>query len=188
MSDAGDTTDPLAFPPPSSPPIGDWLAAERESFKFAGRFLKKARELKDARDQLSQAWDENNQLRGRLENFIIRNLIAIADNCRPGLGVASSPDASEQPVQSTEAVCLASVYRSVLYVLEELGATPVPLIGHTYRDVSVDGQIIVDPFEVVESEQKGKTDEILVREVVHELWILRRGGQFEVLRRGKVNC
>ena len=47
---------------------------------------------------------------------------------------------------------------------------------------------IDDPFEVLESSQKGKASEITVREVVGDLWVLERNGYVEVLQRGRVIC
>jgi hypothetical protein len=66
--------------------------------------------------------------------------------------------------------------------------TRVDLLDRTYEDVEVDGEKIHDPFEILESEQKGKSGEVKVREVVSDLWISRRDGTVQVLYRGKVNC
>jgi hypothetical protein len=182
MNAAPDPTDPLAFPPPTDA-RGDAVAAERESLKFPARFLKKARELKAARDELREALAENSRLRDRLDGFVVRHLIAVVDNCRPVLAAAN-----EDGPASPEALSVASVYRAVLHLLEELGAVPVELLGRTYTDVTVDGQTIDDPFDVIEAEQKGKTADVRVSEVIHDLWVRRSNGRVEVLRRGKVNC
>lgn len=185
MSDSPEpAVDLLAFPPPSTDATGDWIVAEREALKFPNRFVKKAKEAKETRDQLQEAWAESNKLHEQLYGFTVRNLIAIADNCK---SIVSAPPADgAEPLP--ESLALASVYRSVLYLLESFGAVPIPLLGRTYTNVEIDGKVIDDPFDVVESEQKGRTDEITVREVIYDLWILRRNGHIEILRRGKVNC
>jgi len=181
--------DPLDFPPPGRAPAGNPVVAVREALKLPARLLRKAQELKDGRDQLQAAWDESNRIRDRLDGFVVRNLIQMADNCKPALAPpAAGGEGEAAPAPSPEAACLASVYRTVLYLLEELGVAPVDLLGRTYRDVTVDGQAIDDPFDVHESDQKGRTDEVRVREVIHDLWVVRRGGHVEVLRRGLVNC
>ncbi len=97
MTAPADAPDPLAFPPPAGPAAADWASAEREALKFPARYLKKAREAKDARDDLRGAWDEANRLHERLNGFVVRNLIAIADNCRPALPPPAPPAADSPP-------------------------------------------------------------------------------------------
>lgn len=89
---------------------------------------------------------------------------------------------------SLQAAALASACRSIEYVLEELGAARVELLGRTYDDVVMDGQKIDDPFEILEASQKGKASTLPVREVVADLWVLRSAGYVEVLQKGRVIC
>lgn len=83
---------------------------------------------------------------------------------------------------------LAGVYRAALHLLEELGVAPVDLAGQTYDEVMVDGNKIEDPFEVLESAQRGPAKSLPVVEVVSPLWIHRRDGGVSVIRRGRVCC
>jgi hypothetical protein len=199
-----DPLSPLRFEAAEAPTDKDAAAAEKESLKFPGRFLKKAQELKDLRQELRQAWEQNEKLSSRLNGFVIRNLIGVLDNCKLALARPAPPAPEAAPLEEAapaaepvpavedaerlEQASLASVVRSVLYILEELGARRVELLGRTYDGVEVDGQKIDDPFDVLESSQKGKASEITVREVVGDLWVLKRNGYFEVLQRGRVNC
>jgi molecular chaperone GrpE (heat shock protein) len=174
----------LNFEPAPGPDAKEWTAAEREAVKFSSRFVKKAQELMEARQQLQQLGEENDKLRDRLYRFVIRNLIGVLDNCKAAL--AQPADASE--AGRLEGATLSSIVRSLLYVLEQLGARRLELLGRTYENVEVNGQKIDDPFEVLESSQKGKASEITVREVVGDLWVLERNGYVEVLQRGRVIC
>jgi hypothetical protein len=178
-----DPTDLLRFEPPEAALSQQWAAAEKAAVKFSEQLLDKARELKDCRQELNKAWEEKE----RLWSMVVRNLIDVADNCKAGQDGPSSGDAERAKDQPAE-VALASAYRKVLHVLEEMGVVPVDLIGRTYKDVAVDGQAIEDPFEVLHSEQTGKSTEAVVREVVSDLWVSRRHGAVQVLRRGKVYC
>lgn len=101
--------------------------------------------------------------------------------------VAVDPHAAPG-ARALELTSLQSIHRTVMYLLEELGARRVELLGRTYANVEVDGQKIDDPFDVLESSQKGKLSEITVREVIEDLWVTHQHGRFEVLRKGKVNC
>jgi hypothetical protein len=189
-----DPTDLLRFEPPEAALSQQWTAAEKAAVEFSQQLLDKARELKDCRQELNKAWEEKERLWG----MVVRNLIDVADNCKASLdGPASAAaDGAEEQTPGAPAcgeiplarVGLASTYRKVLHVLEELGVVPVDLQGRTYKDVAVDGQAIEDPFEVLHSEQTGKSTEATVREVVSDLWVSRRHGGVQVLRRGKVYC
>jgi hypothetical protein len=183
MAEADDPLVLLQFEAPG--PAGmAWAAAEKEALKFPARFLKQARELLECRRELQRAWDDNQALQDKLVGFVLRNLIAVADTCRLGLTEAAAAEAPAGPA----AAALASVERSVLYVLEELGARRVDLLGQTYDGVTVEGQKVEDPFEVLGSDRKGRLSEVAVREVVGALWVRVAGGAVEVLQKGKVNC
>jgi hypothetical protein len=179
---SGDTLiDLLQFEAPEDADPQQWSQAEKAALRFPERFLEKARELNECRQELNKAWEEKERLFG----MVVRNLIDAADGCKVGLAGDAAPSAEPEGVARA---ALASVYRNVLHVLEELGVTPVDLLGRTYTDVVVDGEPVEDPFEVLESEQKGKGTEATVREVVSDLWVARRHGRVQVVRRGKVNC
>jgi hypothetical protein len=172
--------DPLAFDPPGEDAPQKWAAAEKACFKFPERFLAMAKELNECRRELKEARGE----RDRISGFLVRNLISVIDNCRQAL--AHKP---AQPGEgNVEASTLASVERTVLYLLEQIDVFPVPLLGHTYEDVLVDGQKVEDPFEVQSSTQTGKISEVKVTEVISDLWVRRRNGAVEILRRGRVAC
>jgi hypothetical protein len=224
MAANDDARDVLRFPPPpEDADPAEWDRAERESLKFPRRFLKKAQELRQCRQesqqQLQSAWEEKERLARQLYGFVMPNLIAIVDNCKLALAAAAgllpAAESLPRPDEATEAgpgqgegreppgstprlagdsgatlqeVSLGSIHRSILYLLEELGAVRIELVGHTYDDVIVDGEKIEDPFVVLEATQKGKQTEVRVREVVEDLWVTRRHGRVEVLRRGTVLC
>jgi hypothetical protein len=179
---AADPNDLLRFDPPEEADSLQWAAAEKAAVKFPELLLDKARELNECRRELNKAWEEKEWLWG----VVVRNLIDVADNCKAGLDGQPSPAESEQ--QTAARVGLGSVYRKVLHLLEELGVVPVDLQGRTYKDVVVDGQAVEDPFEVIHSEQAGKSTEAAVREVFSDLWVSRRHGGVQVLRRGRVRC
>jgi hypothetical protein len=176
MASGDPASDPLQFEAPEDADPQQWSQAEKAALRFPERFLEKARELNECRQELNKAWDEKERLFG----MVVRNLIDAADGCKVGLAGTEA--------EGVARAALASVYRNVLHVLEELGVTPVDLVGHTYTDVVVDGEPVEDPFEILESEQKGKGTEATVREVVSDLWVARRHGRVQVVRRGKVNC
>jgi molecular chaperone GrpE (heat shock protein) len=172
--------DPLAFDPPGEEAPQKWAAAEKACLKFPERFLALAKELNECRRDLKEVRAE----RDRVSGFLFRNLISLIDNCRQTLTHSSGE--GEQP--APEAAALAGVERSVLYLLEQLGVFPVDLHGHTYEDVIVDGQKVEDPFEVQSSTQTGKISEVKVNAVISDLWVRRRNGSVEILRRGLVAC
>lgn len=172
--------DPLQFAAPEETSPQAWAAADKASFAFAKRFLDQARELNDYRRQAQQAWAE----RDRVVGFVVRNLITLAENCKAAL--AQAPPEAEAP--ALEQTALASVQRGVLHLLEELGVLRVELLGSTYDTVQFDGTPIDDPFVVEESERQGKTSEMVVREVVTDLWVRRSDGHVEILQRGRVRC
>jgi hypothetical protein len=111
--------------------------------------------------------------------------LAEAPETLDGEGAANTGAVAAAPIT---ALGLASVYRSLLSLLEELGAVPFDLLGHRYTDVAVDGQALEDPFEIAEASGTGKARDAVVREVIQDLWVLRRNGTVRVLRRGLVNC
>ncbi len=80
---------------------------------------------------------------------------------------------------------LASVERSLIYVLEELGVRRVNLIGQAYASVVVDGRTIPDPFEVMSTTQQGKAMDRKVTQVLRDLWVDRDG---RVVQKGSVIC
>lgn len=80
---------------------------------------------------------------------------------------------------------LASVERSLIYVLEELGVRRVNLIGQAYGSVVVDGRTIPDPFEVMSTTQQGKATDRKVTQVLRDLWVDRDG---RVVQKGSVIC
>jgi molecular chaperone GrpE (heat shock protein) len=170
--------DPLAFDPPGEEAPQKWAAAEKACLKFPERFLALAKELNECRRDLKEVRAD----RDRVSGFLVRNLISLIDNCRQALAHSGR----DEP--TPEAAALAGVERTVLYLLEQLGAFPVDLHGHTYEDVIVDGQKVEDPFEVQSSTQTGKISEVKVTEVISDLWVRRRNGSVEILRRGLVAC
>lgn len=170
---------PLEFEPPEEGGGQKWVGAEKAAFKFPERYLQQARELHQCRQDLKSTEAD----RDRLTGLVLRNLIAVLDNCREALD-QTAPAESESLVLST----LASTRRMILYLLEQFGAVPIELLGHTYEDVVVDGQKVLDPFEVESVTQSGKSTEVKVLGVICDLWVRRRGGAVEVLRRGRVTC
>jgi hypothetical protein len=125
--------------------------------------------------------------------LVERNLINLIDNCR--LALAGGADAGTAPREPGTGAdiklvleTLASVQRTVLHVLEELGFVRVDLLGHTYDDVIVDNMKVEDPFEVLESGPREDATYLRVREVVCDLWLRRQAGTIQVVRRGKINC
>jgi hypothetical protein len=170
--------DPLAFDPPGEDAPQKWAAAEKACLKFPERFLALAKELNECRRDLKEVRAD----RDRISGFLVRNLISVIDNCRQALAHEPADEAN------LEASTLAGVERTVLYLLEQLDVVPVPLLGHTYEDVLVDGQKVEDPFEVQSSTQTGKISEVTVTEVISDLWVRRRNGSVEIMRRGRVAC
>jgi hypothetical protein len=170
--------DPLAFdPPPSKDDQAGWAQAERKALQFPGLFLERAKDLNEHRRELKGLRAEHDRVSG----FVVRTLITVADNCQATLAQCREDG-------DVAASALAGVRRSVLALLEELHVFPVDLLGHTYEDVLVDGQNVEDPFDVQASTQSGKTSEVKVTAVIRDLWVRRREGYVEVLRRGLVTC
>jgi hypothetical protein len=194
----------LQFPTIESKEPRDDDAAERQLLGFPELFLKKSRELHEARQELTDVLDYS----AREREFVIRNVLDAVENCRSLLEVASPPtsaaeptadleaplpagdvagEASEdsKPASSAEQVGLASVRRSLIYILEELGVRRVELLGQNYVSVTVDGRPISDPFEVLSSTQSGKASERTVTQVLRDLWVDRDG---RVCQKGAVVC
>jgi hypothetical protein len=198
-----DLPEVLQFPTidPEEPRDDD--AAERHLLSFPEQFLKKSRELNEIRQELTDVLDYS----AREREFVIRNVLDAVENCRSLLESSAStrsatepnpeskaPPAGEvagvvsqdsKPASSTEEVGLASVRRSLIYILEQLGVRRVELLGQNYVSVVVDGRPISDPFEVLSSTQGGKASERTVTKVLRDLWVDRDG---RVCQKGAVVC
>ena len=202
----------LAFEPPAKQAAGDYALAEKECFKAAAKLVQKVRDVhrekQEAEARSQRLWDEKEALAGKLNKYLVRNLIPVIDSCkaaigsRPGAlaalregslpvdGVEERPGAAaEAPADGDlQARYLESILRSVLALLNSLDLFRVELAGRTTEDVVVQGEKIDNPFEIEEAEAKGKISELRVREVVDDLWVSRKNGVLEVVRKGKVKC
>src|SRR5947209_9804246 len=151
MGTAAEPGDILEFEAPHDADPKHWAPAEKAALRFPEQFVKKARELNECRRDMERAFklcEDKEQVVG----FVIRNLITVVNNCKAALASA--------PAEAIETAALAGVQRTVMHLLEELQVTRVDLLGRTYEDVEVDGETIHDPFEILESEQKGKSGEV----------------------------
>ena len=185
MSNASNT-DPLAFPPPASRDEKHWDSAEQYALGFPARFRDKCR-------QFNALQRESQQTKTALEKqfaLVVRNLIAMIDTCQAALAEHPAPanvaDVSEGDGEQLASLVLSKVVRQSTQLLEQLGVVPVELLGATYETVSVNGQKIDDPFEVVESATKGSALTTPVAKVEAPLWVSTAGGGVRVVRRGMV--
>lgn len=202
----------LAFEAPDKQAKGDYAVAEKECFKAMGRLVQRlrdlAREKQEAEQRSQRLWEEKEALGQKLNKYLVRNLIPLVDNCkaalgdRPGAraalqeaslpvdGVETAPAATEVPAEgdAMQARYLESMLRSVLSLLTSLDLHRIELLGRTAEDVVVEGQAIENPFEIEEAEAKGKISEMRVREVIDDLWVSRKNGVLEVVRKGRVKC
>jgi hypothetical protein len=203
----------LAFEAPDRQAKGDYAVAEKECFKAMGRLVQRlrdlAREKQEAEQRSQRLWEEKEALGQKLNKYLVRNLIPLVDNCksalgdRPGAraalqeaslavdGVEPAPVAGETPVDGSEPMqsrYLESMLRSVLSLLTSLDLYRIELLGRSAEDVIVGGEAIDNPFEIEEAEAKGKLSELRVREVIEDLWVSKKNGVLEVVRKGKVKC
>lgn len=193
--------DELAFEPPLEDNPAKWDAAEKKALEFPRKFIDQAVALSEA----MRGWSRDRTELDRIRGLVVRSLIILAANCKAALaelepeagalpladeaGVAPAEPGAEPPSKSAiEAMALRGVERMIAQLLAELGVYRAELLGHTYEDVLFEGQKVQDPFEVLESQQRGKASEIRVREVVSDLWVMRQGDHIKVVQRGKVIC
>ena len=168
----------LEFESPVADDQRGWEDALARCCGFPDQFLQKARESADWRERAGQYRLQQAQ--------IIRNLISVLDNCHDAQA-AREGEAAPADV-AAETLCLASVQRSLVSLLEYLGVVSVELLGKTYETVEHEGTQIEDPFEILESHGSGAVRSQPVLEVVSPLWIQREGKKIRILRPGKGLC
>jgi len=157
----------LQFAPPPQGNPQTWDYAVAEGLKFPERFVQKAKEVAQMRVQ-------NGQLQEKL-GYFVRNLIAVVDNCEEALAAAdvakpsaaspSEPEATDEgnsadasdaqspptapdqlsDPQQLALASLASVHRSVISLLENMGVVQVDLMGKNYENVTFEGTPIPGP-------------------------------------------
>jgi hypothetical protein len=80
----------LAFEPPAKQAAGDYALAEKECFKASARLVQKVRDVnrekREAEARSQRLWDEKEALAGRLNKYLVRNLIPVVDSCKHALG------------------------------------------------------------------------------------------------------
>jgi hypothetical protein len=206
----------LKFAEPVKSDPKTWSFAAGESYKFPDRFLQKCRELARARQETVDAQSQLVHVIRNLISIAdnchdaTAAMAEVPDAAPSAVAAEATATAEAREAESaaageelekvvpstesavdrdsTEAVLLASVRRSVTGLLEDLGVVSVELLGTTYETVMIDGRKIEDPFEILEARQTGPKRSLPVVEVVSPLWVRREQDRISIVRAGKVFC
>lgn len=96
----------LPFEAPAQPLPADFAIAEQACLGFVPKFLARYRTLKGETEEARQAsqkmWEEKEDLRNKLERYLVRNLLPMVDQCKLALSEAAKEKAPKPAAESSE--------------------------------------------------------------------------------------
>ena len=97
----------LPFDAPDTPLPKDFSAAEQMCLSFLPKFLDRYRTLKgendDARASSQKLWEEKEDLRNKLDSYLVRNLLPLVDQCKLAMSLGKTPPPADDPLATMKA-------------------------------------------------------------------------------------